>query len=107
MDQIKDKLDDKAVEKKKQLQNDFAGIEEDENGNPVGEGQQEIIDEEELGYMQRMRDLKKVYRERYEQLMSLRGEVFYIQQSIDTLKSQLVSNFEDWYTQNYYEDETI
>lgn len=107
MDQIKEKLDDKAVEKKKQLKNDFAGMDEDEMGNPVGEGQQEIIDEEELGCMQRMRDLKKVYRERYEQLMSLRGEVFYIQQSIDTLKSQLVSNFEDWYTQNYYEDETI
>jgi hypothetical protein len=37
--------------------------------------------------------------------MSLRGEVFYIQQSIDTLKQQLVSNFEDWYTQNYFEED--
>jgi len=47
-------------------------------GNPTGEGKQEIIDEEELGYLQRMRELKKVYRERYEQLITLRGEVFYI-----------------------------
>ena len=74
-------------------------------GNPTGEGKQEIIDEEELGYLQRMRELKKVYRERYEQLITLRGEVFYIQQSIDTLKQQLVSNFEDWFSQYYYEED--
>ena len=41
-------------------------------GNPTGEGQQEIIDEEELGYLQRMKELKKTYRERYESLMSLK-----------------------------------
>ena len=74
-------------------------------GNPTGEGKQEIIDEEELGYLQRMRELKKTYRERYEQLITLRGEVFYIQQSIDTLKQQLVSNFEDWFSQHYYEED--
>ena len=74
-------------------------------GNQTGEGKQEIIDEEELGYLQRMKELKKLYRERYEQLITLRGEVFYIQQSIDTLKQQLVSNFEDWFSQNYYEED--
>jgi hypothetical protein len=51
LDRLKDKLNEKAIEKKKQLQNDFAGMEEDDVGNPTGDGQQEIIDEEELGYL--------------------------------------------------------
>jgi len=33
-----------------------------------------------------MKELKKKYRENYDQLKSLRGEVYYIQQSIDSLK---------------------
>jgi hypothetical protein len=41
-------------------------LDEDDLGNPIGEGKQEIIDEEELGYLQRMKELKKIYRERYE-----------------------------------------
>lgn len=40
--------------------------------------QQEIIDEEELNYLQRMKEQKKAYRECYDQLKAIRGEVFYI-----------------------------
>ena len=98
IDQIKQKLDEKSEEKKKQMRDELAGIDDDEGmGIANGEGQQEIIDEEELGYLQRMKELKKTYRDNYEQLKSLRGEVYYIQQSIDQLKQQLVSAFEDWY----------
>lgn len=85
MDLVKTKLDEKAEDKKKQLKNDLAIDDEDYQNN--GENNtQEIIDEEELGYLQRMKELKKAYRETYEQLRTLRGEVNYIQQSIDTLK---------------------
>ena len=38
MDKLKERLSVKASEKKKQLQNDFAGMDEDEMGNPNGEG---------------------------------------------------------------------
>jgi kinesin family protein 6/9 len=86
IDTIKAKLDEKAEEKKKQMREDLAGLDEDEGGNPMGEGHQEIIDEEELGYLQRMKELKKIYRTNYDQLKSLRSEMHYIQQSIDTLK---------------------
>ena len=68
------------------MREDLAGIDDDDNNGANGEIQQEIIDEEELGYLQRMKELKKQYRENYEQLKSLRGEVYYIQQSIDSQK---------------------
>ena len=60
------------------MREDLAGIDDDDNNGVNGEIQQEIIDEEELGYLQRMKELKKQYRENYEQLKSLRGEVYYI-----------------------------
>ena len=52
-----------------------------------------------------MKQLKKVYRENYEQLKEAKGQVFYIQQSIDTLKQSLVSAFEDWYAVSFDEDD--
>ena len=45
-----------------------------------------------------MKDTKKVYRDNFEKLREAKGQVFYIQQSIDTLKQALVSAFEDWFT---------
>lgn len=55
--------------------------------------------------MQRLKELKKSYRENYDKLKGLRGEVYYIQQSIDTLKQQLVGAFEDWFSATFEEDE--
>lgn len=52
-----------------------------------------------------MKEVKKQYRENYEQLKSLRGEVYYIQQSIDSLKQQLVSSFEDWYLATFEQEQ--
>lgn len=48
-----------------------------------------------------MKELKKNYRSDYEQLKNLKTEVFYNSQSIDTLKQQLVSAFEDWYANTF------
>lgn len=99
IDSVKAKLDEKAEEKKRQMRDDLAGMEDDDGmgGGEGGQMQQEIIDEEELSYFQRMKELKRSYRESFDQLKNLRGEVFYIQQSIDTLKQQLVGAYEDWY----------
>lgn len=62
---------------------------------------QEIIDEEELSLIQRMKEVKKVYRQNFDALKDVKGQVFYVQQSIDSLKQSLVSAFEDWYLQNF------
>ena len=40
--------------------------------------QQEIIDEEELQYLQSLKELKKSYRESYESLKSIKSEVYFI-----------------------------
>lgn len=67
--------------------------------------QQEIIDEEELGYLQKMKELKRMYRDNYDQLKSVKGEVFFIQQSIDQQKQQLVAAFEEWYALTFETEE--
>lgn len=57
--------------------------------------------------IQRMKELKKVYRENFNQLKDAKTQVFYIQQSIDSLKQSLVGAFEDWYTQNFDEGDDM
>ena len=77
IDLVKGKLDEKAEEKKKNLREELVGLDDDE-GVAGQDMQQEIIDEEELNYLQRMKEQKKAYREYYDQLKAMRGEVFYI-----------------------------
>jgi hypothetical protein len=45
-----------------------------------------------------MKELKKIYKQNYNALKEAKGQVHYIQQTIDTLKQNLVSSFEDWYS---------
>jgi hypothetical protein len=45
-----------------------------------------------------MKELKRIYRENFEKLREAKAQVFYIQQTIDSLKQSLVGAFEDWYT---------
>jgi hypothetical protein len=60
------------------MREELVGLDDDDGGLGSGEAQQEIIDEEELGYLQRMKELKKYYRDYYESLKQMRGEVYYI-----------------------------
>lgn len=53
-----------------------------------------------------MKELKKSYRESFEQLKNIKAEVFYIQRSIDELKQSLVSAFEEWYANTFDEEDT-
>lgn len=78
------------------MRDEMAG-DEDEG---MGEAQ-EIIDEEELGYLQRMKEQKRIYRDCFDQLKTIKGEIFYITSSVDQLKQQLVNQFEDWFVATF------
>ena len=54
-----------------------------------------------------MKDQKKVYRQNFDNLKQTKSQLFYISQTIDTLKQQLVSTFEEWYSQTFDEDELM
>ena len=104
LDTIKSRLDAKELDKRATMREDMMGYEEDMDGQAVDSSRpQDIIDEEELGLIQRMKEMKRVYRDNFDKLKQVKGQVHYIQQSIEALKLQLVSAFEDWYTQNFDE----
>lgn len=65
------------------------------------DGPQEIIDEDELALLQRMKELKKNYRACYADLKTVKGTSNKISQSIDQCKQKLVSDFEMWYDDNF------
>jgi len=47
--------------------------------------------------LKEMKDLKKNYRDNYDKLKNIKGEVNDIQSNIDGCKQQLILNFEQWY----------
>jgi kinesin family protein 6/9 len=72
-------------------------LDEDEND----EAAQEIIDEDELGMLTRLKELKKTYRANFTELKSIKTQVNQVQQAIDHAKQQLVTDFEEWFEENY------
>lgn len=103
---IKEKLDIKTEEKRMTMREDMAAFEDEGDGDH--QGAHDIIDEEELGLLQKMKELKKVYKQNYNGLKDTKLQVHYVQQTIDTLKQNLVSAFEDWYGQTFLvEDELL
>ena len=83
------------------MQNQMAHLDDDEILED-DEAPQEIIDEDELALLQRMKELKKAYRAAYSQLKNSKHQCDMIQQSIDQAKSTLVGQFEEWYG-DYFE----
>ena len=65
------------------------------------DGPQEIIDEDELALLQRMKELKKTYRACYAELKTVKGTCSNIALSIDQAKQKLVGDFEQWYDDNF------
>lgn len=94
MDKVKAKLDDKNLQKKASAKDEYNN---DAFGDDEGAGAEEIIDEEELMLLKETKDLKKNYREHYDKLKQLKGEVNDLQTNIDNLKQQLIVSFEEWY----------
>ena len=62
---------------------------------------EEIIDEEELVMLRKMKDLKKIYRDNFAELKNYKTEFAEGQRQIDTIKEQLISAFEEWYAEEF------
>jgi hypothetical protein len=87
MDKVKAHLDDKAIEKKQQLRDEFnANDAFDDEGGAGGAGGEEIIDEEELMLLKEMKDLKRNYRDNYDKLKALKSDVSDLETNIDNMK---------------------
>ena len=101
MDRVKQRLDVKGEEKKAQLKHGLDYQQDDDEGFGSPAQVEDIIDEEELMLLKEMKDLKKSYRENYDKLKNLKGEVEDIQTNIDNYKQQLILNFEQWYAEEF------
>ena len=99
IDVVKVDLDKKQDERKQAMHNLAAGDDDDLVDNE--DGPQEIIDEEELHLLQRMKELKKAYRAAYSELRSTKSQVTQLQGAIDQAKQQLVAQFEAWYDDTF------
>lgn len=83
MDQVKARLDHKSDERKMQMKEEFNS---ETFGDEEGNVAEEIIDEEELMLLKEMKDLKKGYKENYDKLKSLKGQINDLQTNIDNMK---------------------
>ena len=64
---------------------------------------EDIIDEEEFALIKDLKELKRGYREKYEILNSIKGDINMINQNLEQTRSTMVSEFEDWIMQKYGE----
>ena len=86
IDALKGKLEEKNEEKQKSLELD---------------AEEDVIDEEEFSMLRKLKDQKKLYRENFDRYKVLKGDSYFIQNSVDQLKEQLVFKFEVWYDENF------
>mmetsp|Transcript_40608 Transcript_40608/g.29222 ORF Transcript_40608/g.29222 Transcript_40608/m.29222 type:complete len:114 (+) Transcript_40608:1894-2235(+) len=70
-------------------------------GDDENATEQEIIDEEELALIKKVKEAKKRYRENFNMLKETKSEMNFISQGIDQSKSELVSQFEAWYEDTF------
>ena len=92
IDALKTRLDRKEEERKVRLRD-----EQLRNEDMFEEAVEEIIDEEELVMLRKMKDLKKMYRDSFASLKNCKMEYADGQRQIDATKEQLISAFEQWY----------
>lgn len=81
IDSLKTRLDRKEEERKVRLRDEQLRQED-----MFEEHAEEIIDEEELVMLRKMKDLKKVYRENFTKLKNCKQEFAEGQRQIDTIK---------------------
>ena len=96
IDALKVRLDRKEEERKVRMRD-----EQLRQDDMFEEQAEEIIDEEELVMLRKMKDLKKVYRENFGHLKNAKEEFAEGQRQIDTIKEQLISAFEEWYATEF------
>ena len=64
----------------------MASVEDEEILNEEDGGAQEIIDEEELIFMQKLKEVKRIYRKNFNDLKAVKNDVSQISNSIDAGK---------------------
>jgi hypothetical protein len=62
---------------------------------------EEIIDEEELHMLRKMKGHKGEYRDKFTQLKNAKAEFSEAQMEGDMMKERLVSSFENWYIEEF------
>lgn len=86
IDILKSKLEEKNQERQQDLELD---------------GEEEVIDEEEYSILRQLKEHKKVYRENFDKYKSIKSDAFFVQNSLDKLKEDLIFQFECWYEENF------
>ncbi|XP_021062698.1 kinesin-like protein KIF9 isoform X2 [Mus pahari] len=66
-----------------------------------------IIDEEEFLLILKLKDLKKQYRNEYQELRDLRAEIQYCQRLVDQCRHRLLMEFDIWYNESFMIPEDI
>lgn len=96
IDQLKAQIDRKEEERKIRHRDDQLHQTDGFKDEP-----EEIIDEEELQLLRKMKQYKQEYREKFSVLKNVKGELAEAQMQTDVLKEKLISGFENWYLQEF------
>lgn len=95
IDKLKMQLDKKEDERRLEKRQQDLEFDDDDQSH------QEIIDEEELMMLKDMKELKREYRDNFNQLKGNKSDLRSLQENIDAAKEQLIYKFEQWYEDEF------
>jgi hypothetical protein len=78
-----------------------ARAEEAEPVGPGGDPDEVIIDEEEYIAIRALKDAKRLYRDRYDRVRTLRAECAHSAQVVEATREALLVAFDSWYAESY------
>ncbi|XP_060920514.1 kinesin-like protein KIF9 [Labrus mixtus] len=70
-------------------------------GQHMAMGEEPLQQEPDATSLMQLRELKALYRQRYEVLRDIKAEVNYCQHLVDQCRVRLLSEFENWYEKSY------
>lgn len=76
-------------------------VEREAEGPVYNEDGDIVISEEEFVEIQKLKDLKTVYRTDFEELKTLKTQVQYCQKLVDQCRQRLLNEFDKWYAESF------
>lgn len=101
LDNVQGRIAQKQDEKR--AANQRGGVDFDDENEMFGTGTDNaiVIDEEELALLRELKDLKRGYRDQYEKLKQVKVGINDAQGNVDSMKQQIVLDFERWYSEEF------
>jgi kinesin family protein 6/9 len=93
-------LTNKVNDAKKKIDSTKEKIDQKQQENP-NQGDNDIVDEEEMLLYQTLKQVKQEYRESFEERKMAKSEIDFVSKAVENSRALLITKFEEWFQETY------